>query len=100
MSGTKPQCKDIPDEIIVESVSFLTRGSVWTNYTAVHHCVEALQWPGKWWAETPWQLVRAKLYQLDKRDIVHACCAADRNPCGGNIHIPEYGSGNRYRCWC
>ena len=96
----KLQCKDIPDWAVVESVAFLTHRTIWTNYDAVHSCVEALQWQGKWWADTPRQLVRAKLYQLDRRDIVHACCAGNRVPCRGNIHLPEYGSGNHYRCWC
>lgn len=87
----KIQCKNLPDQLIIELVAWQTRSGPWTNYWSLHEALGGED-------VVPFQVVRAKINQLDKRNLVHGCHATSRVPCGGQLHIPR--DDPERGCWC
>lgn len=111
MKRDRLQCKDIPDELVIQAI---LEAEI-PQWSYDHHVEGWKPTPDYWrnwdWVlpvfnrlmpEVPENLFYAKVDSLDRRGIVHACVHRpySKGQCRGDLHIPLPGEATRYGYCC
>ncbi len=83
MKRGQMQCKDIPDELVIQAI--VETPGYWRRWSEVWPRFESLM-PG-----VPETLFFAKVDRLTYKDLVHACVHTPyrKGQCRGDLHLPD-----------